>query len=161
MATTIIHNFAASKARGEEVEAQLDAYLEPTYIIRKASEAEQRRGIDRWLTHRETGDTLSIDYKADHLAARTGNAFIETVSVDSAGKGGWALTSQADLIFYYLPQRSTLYVLSMAEISRALPQWADLYRQVHAQNEGYQSAGVLVPLKEIERIAEDVVEVGE
>lgn len=161
MATNIVHNFAASKARGEEVEALLDAYLEPRYIIRKATDAEQRRGIDRWLTDRETGETFSIDYKADSLASRTGNAFIETVSVDSAGKGGWALTSQAEFIFYYLPQRRALYILSMAEISRALPQWADLYRQVHAQNNGYQSYGVLVPLKEIERIAEDVVEVGE
>jgi len=164
--TPTLTPFRRDLARGQEIERLLDAYLEPTYEIRPATVREQRQGIDRFLTHRETGETFSIDYKADWLAARTGNVFIETVSVDRTGAAGWALSSRADWIFYYLPQRARLYVLSMAEIVSSLPQWALIYRVATAEtpgsgsSDGYHSAGVLVPLAEIERVAEAVVEVG-
>ena len=158
------HNFAAKLRQGEEIERLLDDFLDATYVIRKATTEEQRQGIDRWLTPIDpdgTGETISIDYKADWLAVRTGHVFIETISVDRAGKSGWALSSQAQFIFYYLPQRRKLYMLSMAEIQAALPHWALIYQTRLAHNEGYESAGVLVPLSEIARIAEEIIEVGE
>lgn len=158
----VTHNFQAKLHQGEEIEQLLDDYLDAAYVIRKATREEQRQGIDRWLTPMDPdggAQAFSIDYKADWLAARSGHAFIETVSVDTTGKDGWALASRAEFIFYYLPQRRTLYVLSMAEIQASLPHWALIYRTVPAHNEGYLSAGVLVPLSEIERIAEDVIEV--
>jgi hypothetical protein len=157
-----IHNFAAKLRQGEEIEQLLDDYLDASYVIRRATAEEQRQGIDRWLTPMDPDgpvEAFSIDYKADWLAARTGHVFIETVSVDRVGKSGWALSSRAQFIFYYIPQRRRLYVLSMAEIQALLPQWALIYQTRIAHNEGYESAGVLVPLSEIARIAEAVIDV--
>lgn len=166
MATTnTIHDFATSKARGEAYEQLLDDYLEPAYTIRKATMAEQRLGIDRFLVHKETGETFSVDYKADLWAARTGHAFIETVSVDPASgaerRAGWALTSHADFIFYYLPQKRRLFVVRTNEIRMSIPLWRQVAEETVVHNDGYDTHGLLIKLSDLERIAEAVVEVGE
>lgn len=161
-----IHNFTTSKARGEVYEQLLDDYLAPSYEIRRATMDEQRHGIDRFLTHRETREIFSVDYKADSWAARTGQAFIETVSVDPGPTGGerrdgWAVTSQAEFIFYYLPQKRRLYILRMVEIRASLPYWQQICQPMTVRNDGYSTHGLLVRLSELDRIAEAVVEVGE
>ena len=166
MTAPLLSKFQRDLARGQEIERQLDEYLEPEYKIRPATRDEQRRGIDRFLTHRDTGETFAIDYKADFWAARTGRAFIETTSVDPGEsingqhKAGWALTSHADFIFYFVVGKRRLYVLSLAEIRAALPHWRLVCEPMRISNDGYQTEGLLVELRDLERIAESVVEVG-
>src|SRR5689334_20898516 len=99
------HVFKDKLREGHEVEELLDRHFEAKYQIWHATPAGQRQGIDRWFTDRITGDRFSVDYKADWRAHETRRAFIETISVDSTGKAGWAYTSKADWIYYYLPQR--------------------------------------------------------
>jgi len=82
------YTFDAQKARGDAGEAFLDQVFAADYEIRPATRAEQRRGIDRIFVHRQTGRRLAVEYKTDYKAAHTGNAFVETVSVDAAGKAG-------------------------------------------------------------------------
>jgi len=90
------YTFDAQKARGDAGESFLDQVFATGYEIRPATRAEQRRGIDRIFTRRKTGWRLAVEYKIDYKAAHTGNAFVETVSVDTAGKAGWAYSSAAD-----------------------------------------------------------------
>jgi hypothetical protein len=137
----------------------LDQWFAREYEVRPATQEEQRRGIDRLFMHLQTGKRLTVEYKTDYKAARTGNAFIETVSVDTTGKAGWAHSSEAECLIYYIPGDGLMYVLALEVLRRELPRWMRQYPVRAAQNEGYATHGVLVPLDEFERHAEVVINV--
>ena len=153
------YTFDAQKARGDAGESFLDQVFAADYEIRPATRAEQRQGIDRIFTRRKTGQRLAVEYKTDYKAAHTGNAFVETVSVDTAGKAGWAYSSAADYLIYYSPDDGLIYVLALEVLRRELLRWVREYPHRAAPNEGYATHGVLVPLDEFERYAEAVINV--
>ena len=154
-----VHDFARQKARGATGELFLDRVFVESYRIRRATEREQRRGIDRVFTNRETGRETRVEYKTDYRAAETHNAFVETVSVDSDGKQGWAYTSEADYLVYYVPGDGLVYVLALETLREQLPRWAEAYPHSVALNDGYNTHGVLVPLDEFEEHAAAVLSV--
>lgn len=149
------YQFAEQLAVGEAWEAHLDAFFGGQFPveIRPASMEEQRKGIDRLFVSKRTGAIDAVEYKADRLAGKTGNAFIETVSVDATGKPGWAVASQARYLVYLVTEPETIYFIAMRRVRAALPRWRAQYAEARAQNDGYQTVGLLVPLHELERIA--------
>lgn len=152
---TQIFKFNRQLRRGESWENMLDAMFSDEYTIEHASDAEQRRGLDRWYARlcSSKGRRYGVQYKADEKACETGNCFIETVSVDSAEKPGWVYTCEADFIFYFFPQLRLVYVLSPRQLRGAVELWKDIYPTKPAQNEGYQTLGVCVPVAEVEGCA--------
>lgn len=114
----------------------------------------QRRGIDRIFTHRRTGKVFFVEYKADFYVS--GNAFIETVSVDTTNTPGWALTSEADILIYYFVRLDDAFVLPMA-VARRIAKAPSRYPLVSVPNKGYMTKGLLVPVPVLEeqRIREE------
>ena len=103
-------------------------------------------------------EVLYVEYKSDRTAERTGNAFVETVSVDTANKPGWAHSSQADWLMYLVPgQCEALYIIRMADLRQRLATWQATYQQRRIPNDGYHTVGLLVPLHEFETIAYAVI----
>lgn len=148
------YQFATQLAQGETYEDKLDAFFRARGAqISKVDRATQRHGIDRVWYDPTADRTWTVEYKADSLAGHTGNAFIETVSVDTTGKPGWAYTSQASLLVYLVTDPETIYVISMARLRSCLPRWTVAYPTRQAANDGYNTHGLLVPLDELERIA--------
>ncbi len=92
-----------------------------------------------------------IEYKTDFRAHETGHAFIETVSVDTEDKAGWAYTSQADYLVYYAPALKAIYVMPLDSLRALLPGWLEVYPSRQAQNKTYATHGLLVPLEEFAR----------
>jgi hypothetical protein len=146
-------------AKGEAAETYLDTLFRNQFAIRRATREEQRRGIDRIFTRYSDQKQFKIEYKADKTAARTGNAFVETVSVDTAEKPGWAVSCQSDYIFYYIVGPGPLYILRPADIRDRLGRWATKYPERRIPNRRYHTVGLLVPLDEFERAAVQVVSV--
>ena len=153
----MIYDFNTQLQQGQQAERSLDLILEITFQIQPANREQQRRGIDRLLTHRETGQRWRAEYKADHQAHTTGNAFVETISVDRDLKLGWAITSEADLLFYFIPESGLIYILSFSTLREQLPRWLRRYPCRSIPNQGYGTHGILVPLYEFETLARDVV----
>ena len=162
------YSFDTQKARGDAGEQFLDRWFAAArtcgagtgeYDVQPATREEQRRGIDRIFTHRRTGKRLTVEYKTDYKAAQTGNAFVETVSVDTTGKAGWAHSSEANYLIYFIPGDGLIYILALEVLRRELPRWVREYPLRVAQNEGYATHGILVPLDEFERCAEVVINV--
>jgi hypothetical protein len=146
------YTFDTQLAQGQAYERRLDEFFQRFGLtIRPATADEQRRGIDRWFIDATTME--SYEYKADSIAGATGNAFIETVSVDVMQKPGWAWSSQATYLVYLVTEPETIYLISMRRLRRHLPIWQLRYRTVQAANDGYNTIGVLVPLRELEAIA--------
>ena len=152
--TATTYQFQTQLRQGEGYEAHLDTFFRQWgYQVSAVGMDMQRRGIDR-VFHRRTDDQLfTVEYKADSLAGKTGNAFIETVSVDTTGKRGWAYTSQASVLVYLVTEPETIYWIHFAALRKQLPRWEVAYPTRQAQNDGYQTHGLLVPLREFERIA--------
>lgn len=148
------YDFSAQLAQGETGERKLDAYFSRWFSIRPAKRAEQRRGIDRFFSRQ--GATYPVEYKTDARADETGNAFVETVSVDTVGKQGWAYTSEAEFLLYYVPGAEAVYIIPFTNLRQHLAQWVQSYPLRKIPNKGYCTHGILVPLTEFERIAQRV-----
>lgn len=150
------YDFEHQLAIGEAFERRLDQHFDRWFAITKATHAEQRAGIDRHFRHRVTDKSYRVEYKADQQAGSTGNAFIETTSVDRTGRAGWAVASQADVLIYMVTEPETIYAIRLVRLRQALATWQKTCRRVSAQNDGYRTWGYLVPLGELERIAIEV-----
>lgn len=151
------YQFTTQLAEGITGEDHLDQKFAAWYTITPATRGEQRQGIDRWFTRRTNGEKISVEYKTDRTAGRTGNAFIETVSVDTAHKPGWAYTSQARYLIYHIPDPEATYILPMATIRYRIDTWRKTYPERRIPNDGYHTVGTLVPLDELEKIAVAVI----
>jgi hypothetical protein len=152
------YDFQTQLRKGEAAERLLDQHFAAWFDIEPASRDEQRRGIDRWFTGKRTGQRIAVEMKTDFHAARTGNAFVETVSVDGA-KQGWAFTSSAAWLLYYCPGfgGEQVYMVRFQSLRERLTQWVSRWPEKTVQNDGYFTRGVLVPLREFERAAFQVV----
>lgn len=141
--------------KGKKREYELDEYFSPDWVIHQLSRSHERKGLgDRIYINRDDPLTIYlVEYKADEEAAKTGNIFVETVSVDTAHKLGWVITCQADFIFIYIPANKTVFVVSPDDMRERLSAWQSKYpiRPSAAElNNGYRSYGILVPIAEIE-----------
>jgi hypothetical protein len=145
-----VHTFDKSFEDARLYEAELDKFFGQSYEITKATRAEERKGIDRFFRHLASKVAYSVEYKTDHKTAETGNVFVEAMSVDTAGKLGWAYTSCAQVLVYFVPQLETAFRADMTAVKRALDNWS-VYPERPAWNrsrsgEYYRTLGYLVPL---------------
>ncbi len=151
-----MYAFKEQLTKGEKSENKLDGFFSQWYDIHPVDMDKQRQGIDRIFTNKETGVVSKIEYKTDWTAGKTHNAFVETVSVDTANKPGWAHSSKADYLFYYVPGDELIYIIKFAALRGRMHQWKGLpTRQI--PNNGYKTIGILVPLAEFEKIAIEVI----
>jgi len=153
------YNFKEQLAIGAQGEAFLDSFFHADYQIAPAHAFEQKQGIDRHFINRNNGTQLRVEYKTDGIAQKTHNAFVETTSVDKNDKAGWAYTSTADYLIYYVPGDELIYVIRLTKLRKCLPTWATKYPLKSALNEGYRTWGLIIPLREFERIADRVYSV--
>jgi len=143
-----IFDFDEQLIEGKEAEDYLDIAFSEFAEVKEVGMDLQRKGIDR--AFRLDGKIITVEYKADRRATMTGNAFIETVSVSTTFAEGWARKTQADWIVYFLPQELKAYLIPTKEMKKRLNDWRKTYPRGKAQNKGYHSEGLLVPLTEIE-----------
>lgn len=151
----MVYSFTKQKAIGDRGEEAILAYFSEEWHIEKAHFAQQKKGIDFNFQHRRDGISCTIELKTDTRAHETGNAFVETYS-DFPRKKGWAYTCQADYLFYYLPQDGLIYVFLPNKIRELLPKWAK-YPNRNIPNQSWVTRGVLVPLAEFEKHANQVI----
>lgn len=147
------YDFRAQLSAGQRGEAILDRFFRRAYVITPASDAEQRTEIDRWFTNRKSGRRFSVEFKTDSLAGKTGNAFIETTSVEEQNKPGWATMSQAEYLIYFVRDPDAIYVVRFKDLRWRLPGWELTCARKSVANKGWTTVGLLVPLAELERCA--------
>jgi hypothetical protein len=148
------YNFKDQLEQGKRAEGFLDHYFSRWYHIQPvALDVELRDGYDRLYRRKSDGEARKVEYKSDWLAADTGNAFIETISVYEQRKPGWIYTSQADILIYYIPPKGEIHMLALPMLRMIFPSWKLRYKEVPAPNEGYKTYGVLVPMGQFTRFA--------
>jgi len=159
------YNFARQLDKGQKAEVFLDKFFSEhfDYTVLTVTREQQQRGIDRTFIKRgATQFRFTVEYKTDWTASRTGNVFVETVSVDSANKPGWAFASQADLLIYYVPGDDLIYVMFLSKLRRMLPRWQGQYPSAPPiPNKGYNTLGLLVPMHEFEQHSKQVINIAD
>lgn len=147
-----MYDFSGQLDKGESGEKALDNYYSQWYTITAVNMSGQKSGTDRLLTDKTTGMRTSVEYKTDDWTPRSGNVFIETVSVDTQNKPGWAYTSCAQWLIYYVPGFKKAYWITMLNVKHYLPYWiANVdkikgYKKKRVPNNGYFTEGITVPL---------------
>ncbi len=139
-----VYDFDRQRELGADGESVIRELFSRLFRIVNSASHEQREGIDFWFSH--GGFDVAVEVKTDFTAGTTGNAFIETTSVDTSGKPGWAYSSRADFLLYYVPPNRVVYIMPMREIRKLLPVWLKRYERRKIRNSGYFTEGVLVPL---------------
>lgn len=151
-----MYTFAEQFEAGQRGEYLIDGIMGRFVDIKPVTRQGQRKGIDRIF--KGDGERWKVEYKTDFLAGKTGNVFLETVSVDTADKKGWLYTSDADYLLYYVPDTLAFYLAKMEVIRRQSLWWQRQYPKGGAKNPGYSSEGILVPLREFERYCDLVLQ---
>lgn len=159
------HEFYDKLEQGEEAEKVLDDVFSDGFTkITKASKELQLLGIDRIMMCEESGVRESVEYKTDFVAHKTNNVFIETVSSREDDVGGWALTSVAQYLAYYIPALSQIYIVRMTSIKRNQLDWIKDYPTKAVKNIGkngheYTAEGIVVPIEEFEKCCSLVIDI--
>lgn len=151
----MLYEMATQLATGKAGEDVIVRTFSPIFEIEESTRNDQRQGIDFWFTNRKTRHRTSVEVKTDWMAEKTGNAFVETVSVQKDGAEalakGWIYTSKADRLIYLLPASGIAHVFRFEALRKMLPGWIEAYPSRKAKNPGYTGAGILVPLSEFTR----------
>lgn len=158
-----VYTFGERLRAGSLGESILDMFFASWFDIESVTMAEERRGIDRLFVGRKLDDPLAVELKTDTQAARTGNVFLETISVDREGKPGWVFTTQADALIYYMHEDGggTGLIFDPADLRDSVYGWTRRYDVKTATNRDYHSYGLLVPVKVIATIARGKFDVAE
>jgi hypothetical protein len=140
-------SFTRQEAIGVKGECELDDYFSRWFEITLVDNILQRLvGFDRVFEDKRDGHRYSVEYKTDHRGHKTGNVFIELEANSKNGKLGWAYTSTAQLLAYYLPQPGLIFITRMGVVKEMVEEWAGRYEIKHVANPTYSSKGVIVPV---------------
>lgn len=145
----------------------LDTFFSKWYYIEKVSKELELLGIDRIFTlknnqSKTVNKRLSVEYKTDMITSSTGNFFIETKSVvknKKIVKFGWAYTSIAQKIFYFVPKDAKIYILDLNCLRNTMKinNWLVLFKEKECFNKDYSSHGLLVPTDTIVSTSNTIV----
>ena len=108
----------------------------------------QRRGVDR-VIHLANGKTLYIDEKKRR--EDWNDILLEYISVDATNAPGWMEKDLAiDYLAYAFMPSKTVYLFPWAMLRRAWQyykeEWLEKYQLIPAQNNGYTTWNVAVPI---------------
>lgn len=152
----MIHDFRDSLAFSEV--ASDEAFWEDVYrkafpnfvnhMLASADTASQRLGIDRVIVL-GNGKILTIDEKKRKEVYQ--DILLEYISVDTTGAPGWIEKDLTiDFLAYAFMPTKRVYLFSWPILRRAWTrykaEWIKTYRNIIAQNNGYKTLSVAVPI---------------
>ena len=154
-----MHTFQNSKKIGDAGEAALDLFFKERFQIEDVDMTQQKLGWDRIFTHLESGARASVEYKTDTQSHKTRNIFIETWSNKESGKKGWAYTTTAQWLYYYVLGDSEVYIVDVVQLKLYLNNWQKQFQKKGAKNPNYSSEGLLVPIEIFKSVCYEVIKV--
>lgn len=147
------YDFDTQHRIGQQGEIFLDQWISSTYKVLDVSEDWKYRqsGIDRVVT-RPDGSIITVEYKFDIAAKRTGNIFFETVSNDKKLIPGWGWSSQADYWIFLVPGQEII-VFKPGKLRALVWELQKSLTQRSIANQGYNTIGYPIPLIQARKVA--------
>jgi len=147
-----VYYLEAQLEKGEEYEGVLDTFFSSQYDIEEATFEQQHFGIDRLFTSKKRGIRASVEYKTDFIAQRTGNVFIE-VENNEADYTGWASSSTAQILVYFIPEMNVIFMADMLKIKLDIDFLCVNYGIRTVKNETYNMLGTPIPIDKFREYA--------
>lgn len=149
---------------GQAVADFLDRFFEARgWAIEPTTPHEERVLCLGDRRYRRDGTHYTVEYKSGLQTAVTGNVFLETISVDSQRKPGWVYTCRADFIFYAALGNGLILAFKPEKLRAEIEGLKARFRVAKTgkgQNRGYDTHGVVVPLRyAVSNLAEFVIHV--
>lgn len=150
------YDFETQHKIGQKGEIFLDQWLRPMYHVADVSQdlKYQQSGIDRVVT-RSDGTAVTVEYKSDIAAKRTGNLFFETVSNSKDGTPGWGWASQADYWIILIPEQEIL-VFKPGKLRALVWDLQQTLKERSIPNRGYNTIGYPISLIKARKVASQV-----
>ena len=147
------YSFSTQHKLGKDGEQIIDQWVSKLYKVTDVSDVQkyQEAGIDR-VIERTDGTSVTVEYKFDIAAKRTGNLFFETVSVDTQHIPGWGWTSQADYWIFLVPEQEII-VMRPGKLRSLVWQHQTVLEERTVSNKNYKTLGVPVPLPDVRKVA--------
>lgn len=147
------YDFETQRQVGREGETFLDQWLSLNYKVLDVSEdlKYQQSGIDRIVT-RPDGSIITVEYKFDIAAKRTGNLFFETLSNDKERIPGWGWSSQADYWIFLIPEQEII-IFKPGKLRALVWESQKLLKERSVANRRYNTIGYPVPLVQARKVA--------
>lgn len=154
------YDFHEQLEKGETFEKELECFFVSKYdiTVEQVSLNKQRLGVDRIFTF-PNGRKYSIEIKTDFLAQKSHNVFVETLSNSKTGKKGWAYTTTADFLIYFVPGFKKAAVVRPIVLREKLKEWSIIYKTRYCKNKDYYSAGLLVPWSQFTELSEKILDI--
>lgn len=159
------HEFYASLAKSEAVAEESwweDVYRKEFHFFESMERIvgdcpQQRQGVDR-IIHLKDGKQVYIDEKVRHTDYD--DILIEVRSSAEQNTKGWACKPlHCDYIAYVFLPSKRCYFLPFQQLQRALRKnwyaWNTTCKKVEAQNRGYTTESLAVPIPELQRAITD------
>ena len=128
-------------------EAAIASYLTSrNWQVTDTTKNESFFALDIDFIANKGAESRTIEVKTDTAIARTGNLFLEISQDEGSSRKGWALTSEAQYLFYYDLQNKICYCFFMEDMRKATQNSA--YRKARCFDNHFTRVGVLLPLKE-------------
>lgn len=150
-----VYRFDEQFALGQVAEEFIKHELETRFkvAVSEAPRSLQSLGIDFIL--QQNNKRYSAELKTDFRAHQTGNAFVETISVqdpetDEVKAYGWYYTSVAQVLLYYVPGINILFLVDMYKFKTLS---LDNYITKVIRNKTYVGRGKVIPLAELAQYA--------
>lgn len=155
-----VYDFSTQLNIGEGYEKTLDTYFSRFFRISIVPLQIQKLGVDRIFIYKgKPKRRFTVEYKADIKAAETHRIFVEIESNSTTGKPGWAYSSVAQQLVYYIPPWNRAAIVSMLTLREAVIEWERKYEKKLCRNSTYHSTGIVVPVQELKAIASRVITV--
>lgn len=150
------YDFETQQKVGQFGETFLDKWLHPIYKVLDVSNESsyQKSGIDRVVT-RSDGTVITVEYKFDIAAKRTGNLFFETISNDKEMIPGWGWSSQSDYWIFLIPEQEIL-VFKPGKLRALVWELQKTVQKRSVTNRGYNTVGYPIPLSQARKVASQV-----
>ncbi len=145
---------------GMKVETFLDQYFSNEFEITPTTKYQERTLCLGDRIYKKDSTIFFVEYKSGIQTHYTGNIFLETISVDKPCKPGWVYTCQADFILYAILLDGLILVFKPNNLRQQI---ADLKRKFpekptsKAQNKGYNTHGVIIPLDYAKSLAQKII----
>ncbi len=144
------YGFREQLELGKAGESRLNGLWRDLRVVDVSDDPEWRRaGVDRLLVFPD-GRQVTVEYKTDFIAHRTGNLVFETVSDDVTGVPGWGLSSKAEYLVYLVEKAGVVYLIRLPELREWVLARVSMFRRAAADNGTYRTLSLLVPFSMLE-----------
>ena len=143
-----MYTFKEQHKKGTAAEQLIDEFISDKfhYKITPVSLELQLLGADRiWYT--PAGFRYLAEYKTDTYT--NGNMFIEVIQNQRTNSIGWAYSSVANYLVYYLINMDRLYILDMQEFKRKFEGWIEDTPRKAARSKAGTAYGIPFPLETV------------